>query len=106
MFKYNKNLAYHSMYDQLPLVNNQVTQSFEMPIDGERAFIDYKKRRETYLLVHTEVPKDLRGQGIAAILVEKTFRYLEAKNLKMIPYCAYVQAYLKKHPEWHRLIGQ
>jgi len=94
------------MYDQLPLVNNQATQCFEMLIDGERAFIDYKKRGETYLLVHTEVPKDLRGQGIAAILVEKIFRYLEAKNLKMIPYCAYVQAYLKKHPEWHRLIAE
>ena len=84
------------MYEQLPLINNEANHSFEMIVDGQRAFIDYRKKGETYLLIHTEVPEALRGQGIAAILVEKTFKYLEENKLKMIPYCAYIQAYLKK----------
>ena len=94
------------MYEQLTLVNNEDGQSFELMVDSRRAFIDYKKRGETYLLVHTEVPEEMQGKGIAAALVEKTFNYLAEHNLKMIPYCAYIQAYVKKHPEWHRLIAK
>ncbi len=92
------------MYDDLPLVDNQPAHNFEMIVEGQRAFIDYIKRDGVYLLVHTEVPKELEGRGIAAALVEKTFKYLEAKGDKIKPYCQYVQAYLKRHPEWHRLV--
>jgi len=92
------------MYDDLPLVDNQPAHNFEMIVEGQRAFIDYVKRDDVYLLVHTEVPKELEGRGIAAALVEKTFKYLEAKGAKIKPYCQYVQAYLKRHPEWHRLV--
>ena len=51
------------MYDDLPLVDNQPAHNFEMIVDGQRAFIDYIKRDNVYLLVHTEVPKELEGKG-------------------------------------------
>ena len=94
------------MYDNLPLVDNQPAHNFEMIVDGQRAFIDYIKRGNVYLLVHTEVPEELEGKGIAAALVEKTFKYLEANGFKIKVYCQYIQAYLKRHPEWHRLIDK
>ena len=94
------------MYDDLPLVNNQSTHNFEMIVDGQRPFIDYIKRDNVYLLVHTEVPEELEGKGIAAAMVEKTFKYLEANGFKIKVYCRYIQAYLKRHPEWHRLIAK
>jgi predicted GNAT family acetyltransferase len=94
------------MYDQSPLVNNKAKHSFEMIIDGQRAFIDYRQTGDTYVLIHTEVPETLRGKGIATGLVEKTFKYLEENNRKMQPYCAYIQAYLKTHPDWKRLIDK
>jgi predicted GNAT family acetyltransferase len=94
------------MYGHAQLINNQSNHSFELLINGERSFIDYRQQGDIYQLIHTEVPKDLQGQGIAALLVEKTFQYLEANHFKMIPYCAYIQAYLKKHPDWHRLIAK
>jgi len=52
------------------------------------------------------VPKALQGQGIATAMVEKTFKYLEANNLKMRPYCEYIRFYLKQHPEWERLVAK
>jgi uncharacterized protein len=94
------------MYDELLLANNQAIHSFEMIVNGQRAFIDYKQRGDTYYLIHTEVPKALQGQGIAAALVERTFKYLEENHLKMRPYCEYIQAYLKRHPEWERLVAK
>jgi len=93
------------MYEEIPLNNNSAIHNFEIFVDGERAFIDYKVRDGIYFLVHTEVPVDQEGHGIAAALVEKVFKYLDENGFKMVPYCAYIQAYLKRHPEWERLIA-
>jgi predicted GNAT family acetyltransferase len=94
------------MYNESPLINNETNHSFEMIVEGQRAFIDYRHTGDTYLLLHTEVPEVLRNRGIAKILVEKTFKYLEENHLKMRPFCVYIQAYLKNNPEWKRLIDK
>ncbi|WP_419788881.1 GNAT family N-acetyltransferase [Mucilaginibacter sp. E4BP6] len=99
----NSNIA---MYNELPLVNNETDHSFEMIVDGQRAFIDYRRTGDTFLLIHTEVPEVLRNRGIAKILVEKTFKYLEENHLKMRPFCTYIQSYLKNNPDWKRLIDK
>jgi predicted GNAT family acetyltransferase len=90
-------------YEDIPLVNNEAIHNFELTVDGIRSFIDYKKRGENVYLIHSEVPEELEGKGVAAALVEKTFNYLEQHNLKMVPLCAYIQIYLKRHPEWNKL---
>lgn len=90
-------------YDEIPLVNNEPLHHFELVIDDTISFVDYKKRGDNIYLIHTEVPVELEGKGIAAALVEKTFTYLEQHNLKMIPLCTYIQTYLKRHPEWNKL---
>ena len=90
-------------YDDIPLINNEARHNFEFTVDDVRSFIDYKKRGDNVYLIHTEVPEEMEGHGIAAALVEKTFIYLEQHNLKMVPLCAYIQIYLKRHPEWNRL---
>ncbi len=94
------------MYDQIPVINNEAERSFEMTVDGKLAVVDYKKRGDKYLLVHTEVPREWQGHGVAAVLVEKTLHYLEDHHLKMVPYCAYIKAYLNKHPDWKRLLPE
>jgi len=88
------------------LINNEAEHRFEMNIGGQIAFVDYNKIGDTYLLIHTEVPESLRGQGAAAALIEKVFAYLEENHFKMRPFCAYIQAYLKTHPDWKRLIDK
>jgi len=92
------------MYDELPLVNNRPIHNFELFVDGQRAFIDYQQKGDKVFLIHTEVPVELEGRGIAASIVEKTFNYLEENHFKMVPYCAYVKGFLKRHPEWERLL--
>jgi hypothetical protein len=93
------------MYDELPLVNNQSIHNFELFVDGHRAFIDYQQKGDKVFLIHTEVPIELEGKGAAPALVEKTFNYIEANHLKIIPYCAYIKVFLKHHPEWERLVA-
>ncbi|NHA08079.1 N-acetyltransferase [Mucilaginibacter sp. HC2] len=90
-------------YEDIPLINNEAIHHFELTVDGTTSYIDYKLRGDVVYLIHTEVPEEMEGQGIAAALVEKAFVYMEQHNLKMVPLCAYIQAYLKRHPEWTRL---
>ncbi len=98
-------LYIYPMYNDLPLINNEAIHNFELFVDGHRAFIDYKQHGDKVFLIHTEVPVELEGKGVASALVEKTFKYLEEHHLKMVPYCEYIKVFLKRHPEWERLVA-
>jgi predicted GNAT family acetyltransferase len=92
-------------YQDIPLINNEALHNFELIIDDKRSFIDYKQKGDKIYLIHTEVPEELEGMGVAAAIVEKTFNYIESNHLKMVPLCVYVLAFLKRHPEWNRLLA-
>jgi predicted GNAT family acetyltransferase len=92
-------------YQDIPLINNEAIHNFELIVDGYRSFIDYKQKGNKVFLIHTEVAPELKGKGVAEAIVEKTFRYLEERQLKMVPLCVYVGIYLKRHPEWNRLVA-
>ncbi len=86
--------------------NNKEEQYFELYVDGQRSFIAYQMEGNKAYLSHTEVPEEQSGTGIAAELVERTFNYLDEHNLKVIPACSYVKTFLKRHPEWNRLLSK
>lgn len=88
----------------LQVVKNEKTVRFELNVDGFIAFIDYKQDDTVIKLIHTEVPDELGGRGVAAALVEKTLVYLEEHGNVLFPYCPYVFAYIKKHPVWKRIV--
>lgn len=92
-------------YEDIVLINNEAIHNFEIFVEGHRAFIDYKQKENKVYLIHTEVPAELKGKGVAEAIVEKTFIYLEERNLKIVPLCTYVGVYLKRHPEWNRLLA-
>ncbi|WP_345955867.1 GNAT family N-acetyltransferase [Mucilaginibacter sp. PAMB04168] len=92
-------------YPDIELVNNEAIHNFELVVDGHRSFIDYKIKDEKIYLIHTEVPAELKGKGVAEAIVEKTFSYIEQHHLKLVPMCTYVQVYLKRHPQWNRLLA-
>nr|WP_067063511.1 GNAT family N-acetyltransferase [Mucilaginibacter sp. L294] len=92
-------------YDNIELVNNEAIHNFELVVDGHRSFIDYRLKDDKVYLVHTEVPAELEGRGVAAAIVEKALTYIEQKGLKLVPLCAYIQFFLKRHPEWNRLVA-
>ncbi len=92
-------------YEDIGITNNEAIHNFEFVVDGHRSFIDYKTKGDKIYLVHTEVPAELERCGIAGVMVEKAFKYIEEKDLKLVPLCSYVQSYLKRHPEWDRILA-
>jgi predicted GNAT family acetyltransferase len=92
-------------YSATQLINNTAIHNFELFVDDYRAFIDYKQKDGKLYLIHTEVPVELKGKGVAEAIVTKTFEYMEANHLKLVPLCTYVKHFLTVHPEWNRLLA-
>ena len=93
-------------YLSLELIKNEKENRFEMNVDGNFAIIEYKEFPGKIVLIHTEVPPVLEGKGVATAIIEKSLDYIEANKLKLIPLCPVVAAYVKRHPEWKRILDQ
>lgn len=93
-------------YKNLELIDNAAGHRFELKTPNGDAFIEYRKGRGTVALLHTEVAPELEGKGAATAIVEKTLTFIEASHLKLIPYCPYVVSYLRRHPEWTRILDE
>ena len=77
---------------------------FETTCDGYTAYIEYVEVRKGLDLVHTIVPPPIGGRGVAAALVKYVLEYAGAHNLFIVPSCSYVDAYIRKHPEYDSLV--
>ena len=74
--------------------------------DGHYAFINFGEFGNHIALVHTEAEPELAGKGAASAVVEKTLTYIEENNKLLMPYCPYVFAYIKRNPEWKRIVSE
>ncbi|RYE16318.1 MAG: N-acetyltransferase [Sphingobacteriales bacterium] len=92
-------------YEEIELTNNEAIHNFELIVDGYRSYIEYLRKNDKYYLVHTGVPEALEGKGVGTALLEKTLQYLEEKGQKIVPMCTFIQLYLKRHPEWNRVVA-
>lgn len=91
-------------YVHLALKKNETENRFEMQVDEYTAIIEYEENNGVISLLHTEVPPQLEGKGAATAVIEKTLSYIEAEHLKLVPLCPLVVVYLKRHPEWKRIL--
>lgn len=86
--------------------HNRHQHRFELPIEGKLSIVAYQNvNDETLALTHTEVDPRLEGQGVGSHLVQGVLEYVEQNNLKIVPLCPFVAAYLKRHPDWNRVVS-
>lgn len=70
---------------------------FETFIEGHTAFVEYVVRDGALVVVHTFVPKPLKGRGIASRLVQEAYVYADKEGLGCKATCSYALAWLEKH---------
>ena len=85
--------------------DNKALGRFELDVEGEVAFANYRLAPSTVIITHTETPRALRGRGIASELVEGALELIRADGLRVIAGCGFVVDYLRKHPEFADLVG-
>src|SRR6218665_2785026 len=93
-------------FENIPLVKNEKEHQFEITVEGHKALIAYKEKEQVITLIHTGVEPELEGKGAATAVIEKTLYYIEQNSYSLIPLCPLVFAYLKRHPEWKRIVDE
>jgi predicted GNAT family acetyltransferase len=93
------------LMNDYPLIHNEANHRFEMHVNGLMPFITYSRVSADLLIIdHTEVPTQLEGKGIGKMMVEKMLNYIEEQGWKIIPLCPFTSSYIKRHPEWERVV--
>ena len=90
---------------ELAVRDNETRRRYEVAIGDGTAILTYVRRPGTIQLVHTEVPPALRGKGLANVLAKAALEAARDAGVRVIATCPYVQAFLKKHPEYQSLTG-
>jgi predicted GNAT family acetyltransferase len=90
--------------NQLVVTHNEAAERFETQIGELLGLVEYKRRGKHIILTHTEVPKALEGQGIAARLSQVALDYARAQHLVVIPLCPFTAAYVRRHREYQDIV--
>ena len=87
------------------VIDNAARQRFELAIDGQIAFADYRRRPGLLVITHVETPPALRGGGVAGRVIQGVLEAARAQGLKVNPQCPYAEAYMRRHPEYRDMLG-
>lgn len=76
--------------------------------DGLRCVLDYQLEQTPgaptiMAITHTGVPSALEGQGIAADLARTALETAQSQDWKVRPVCSYIDAYMRRHPQYQAL---
>jgi len=92
--------------DDIEVVNNTVEQRFEAQVGEYLAVIDYIPKEKTITYTHTGVPDEIGGQGLAGKMARTALIYARDNDLKVIPQCPFVAAYIRRNPEYQELVWE
>ncbi len=87
------------------ITHNEKAQQFELLVDGLRALLTYRLSPDRIVLLHTEVPPSLEGQGLAARLTRFALDFASEKQLRVVPLCPYASSFIRKHMEYQYLVS-
>jgi uncharacterized protein len=80
---------------------------FIATIDGEQAgFIVYRLRPGLLALIHTEVEERFEGHGVGGRLARFALDQARAEGLQVLPFCPFVNEWMKRHPEYTDLVPE
>ena len=91
-------------YMEYTLIDNAEEKQYEYRLEEGIARLEYIKTADKVFLTHTEVPRAYEGKGVASALVKEVLGEVEKSGLALIPLCPYVAMYIKRHPEWRKLV--
>jgi len=78
--------------------DNRSLSRFELLVDGHTAFLAYERTADVLTLVHTEVPRALRGRHLGETLVESALKSGREAGLRISVVCPFARSYLRRHP--------
>jgi predicted GNAT family acetyltransferase len=86
---------------ELTVIDNAAKRRFEMHADGQlAAFSQYRLDEPgVYAFTHTQTQPAFAGHGLATALIHEALGRIRAAGNTALPYCPFVNSYIRKHPE-------
>ena len=92
--------------EELHVSHNEGASRFECDVDGKLSVAEYDMADGAMVFTHTEVPRELGGRGIAQRIVQHALDHARSHHLRVVAHCAYVAAYIERHPEYRDLLAE
>jgi predicted GNAT family acetyltransferase len=83
--------------DATAVVDNREASRYELTVDGQTGVLEYQRKPNAIILVHTEVPPALRGRHIGDALAKAALDRAHAEGLQIVVVCPFVRTYLRRH---------
>jgi uncharacterized protein len=78
---------------------------YEISIDGETVgFTAYRARPGLIAFIHTEIDESFQGQGLANRLIRFALEDARGRGLAVLPFCPFVNAFIKRNREFEALV--
>lgn len=87
------------------VTHNLRASRFEVELPGDPAVLIYMLTPELLVLMHTEVPPEFEGRGIAALMTKAALEFARDSGLKVRSFCSYTTRYIERHKEYQELLG-
>lgn len=84
--------------------NNPAENRYEAEIEGHIALAEYRLKDDVIIFIHTGVPPELGGQGIASKIARFALDDVRAKGQKAIPLCPFIKGYIERHEAYQPLV--
>jgi uncharacterized protein len=101
--------AYDGVVDDEPIDvrDNPEAERYEAIVDGRLAgYVAYRARPGALALTHTDVLPRWEGRGIGGRLARAALDDARARGLKALPYCPFIAAWIRRHPEYEDLVPE
>jgi predicted GNAT family acetyltransferase len=86
------------------VIDNPAAGRFEVRLNGEVAFAEYRQKDGYILFPHTVVPPAFEGKGVGGALVRHALAVAREQGQKIMPACSFFAAYIARHPEYQDLV--
>lgn len=92
--------------NQIEVHNNTQAHRYEVVLDGQTAVLTYSQRGNQIAFLHTGVPEELEGHGIANKMAYTALEDARTHHQMVIPACPFVATYIRRHPEYLSLLSE
>jgi predicted GNAT family acetyltransferase len=91
---------------ELTVIDNTQRHRFELHVDGVLAgFTSYRiEAPGQYAFTHTQTLPAFAGRGVASTLIAEVLGRIRTAGYAVLPYCPFVNRYLRGHPEYADLV--
>jgi len=84
--------------------DNRARNRYELQVDGDMAFINYRRAGDVVTMTHAEVPARFEGKGVGSALARGALDLVRAGGGRVVPACPFIAVYIERHPEYRELL--